>query len=35
MSFPAMWMDLEIIINEEKSEKDKYHILLLNVEYKR
>ena len=30
MPFAATWMDLEIIIlSEVKSEKDKYHIILL------
>ena len=34
--FAATWMDLEIIIlNEVKTEKDKYHMISLNVESKK
>ena len=29
MSFAATWMDIEIIIQSEMSDKDKYHLLLL------
>ena len=33
MAFAATWMDLEsIILSEVKSEKDKYHMLLLICE---
>ena len=34
--FAATWMDLEIIIlHEVKTEKDKYHMISLNVESKK
>ena len=36
MLFAATWMDLEVITLSEvsKTEKDKYHIISLHVEYK-
>lgn len=32
--FAATWLQLEIIILNEASEKDKYHVILLDMESK-